>query len=83
MKKLYSAVRKLIIGTVGFSILVLGIILIPLPGPGILVCILGLIILSWEFTWAERHLDRAKSAHKKLMSATKNNRGKNTPAPKS
>lgn len=83
MKKVYKTVRKLIVGTGGFSVLALGIILIPLPGPGILVCILGLIILSWEFTWAERHLDRAKSAREKLMSATKNSRDKNTPAPKS
>ena len=67
MKKVYKAARKLIVSTVGFGVLALGIILIPLPGPGILVSILGLIILSWEFTWAERHLDRAKTAHRKII----------------
>lgn len=67
MKKAYKAARKLIVSLIGFGVLALGIILIPLPGPGILVCILGLFILSWEFAWAERHLDRAKAAQRKII----------------
>ncbi|MEK7095730.1 MAG: PGPGW domain-containing protein [Patescibacteria group bacterium] len=67
MKKAYKAARKLVVSTIGFSVLVLGIILIPLPGPGILVSILGLIILSWEYAWAERHLNRAKSVYRKSI----------------
>lgn len=34
----------------------LGLVLIPLPGPGWLTVILGLTILSWEFIWAKRML---------------------------
>lgn len=72
MKKAYKAARKLVVSITGFSVLALGIILIPLPGPGILVSILGLIILSWEFAWAQRHLDRAKTTHRKLIEKAKN-----------
>lgn len=79
MKKVYKTTRKLVVSIVGFGVLALGTILIPLPGPGILISILGLIILSWEFEWAQRHLDRAKTAHKKLIEKAK---AKQTQPPK-
>ena len=46
----------------GFVLLAVGLILsIPLvPGPGIVVIILGLVILSSHFDWARRLLDWAK-----------------------
>lgn len=71
MKKIVKAARKLTVAIIGFAVLILGLILIPLPGPGILVTILGLFILSWEFTWAQRHLDRAKTAQKKIVEKAK------------
>lgn len=71
MKRAYKIARILIISTFGFGLLALGIVLIPLPGPGILVAILGLLILSWEFAWAKRHLERAKVIHRKITKKTK------------
>ena len=55
-------VRKLIRLTVGFALLVIGFILsLPLvPGPGIALMILGLVILSEHVPWARRVLDWAK-----------------------
>lgn len=41
----------------------IGIVLIPYPGPGWLVVFAGLGILSTEFTWARRLLDYAKSKY--------------------
>jgi uncharacterized protein (TIGR02611 family) len=35
-----------------------GLALIPLPGPGLLVTALGLGLLALEFAWAERVLER-------------------------
>ncbi len=35
----------------------LGLALVPLPGPGWLIVFLGLGVLATEFTWAERLLD--------------------------
>ena len=43
----------------GFLVLVLGIVLVPLPGPGLLVVAVGLAMLALEFRWAERMLERA------------------------
>lgn len=34
----------------------LGLLLVPFPGPGWLIVILGLLILSSEFTWAQKLL---------------------------
>lgn len=50
-------VRRLVIAVIGFTVLLIGIALLVLPGPAILVIPAGLAILSLEFAWA-RHLLR-------------------------
>lgn len=67
MHKTARLLRKLVIVLIGFPIIVIGLILIPLPGPGILICLLGLFILSFEFDWAKRHADRARGYLRKLL----------------
>ena len=46
---------------VGWAVVVVGIVLIPLPGPGWLVVFAGLAILATEFAWARRLLRWAKA----------------------
>jgi uncharacterized protein (TIGR02611 family) len=53
-------VRRVIIGIVGFTILVIGVFLLVLPGPAFLVIPLGLGILSTEFVWAKKLLSKVK-----------------------
>jgi uncharacterized protein (TIGR02611 family) len=55
-------IRKVLRIALGFLVLIVGIILaIPgVPGPGIAVMIVGLMILSDHFHWARRMLDWAK-----------------------
>ncbi len=43
--------------TGGFAVLILGLIAIPLPGPGWLIVGVGLAILARDFVWAERMLN--------------------------
>jgi uncharacterized protein (TIGR02611 family) len=52
---------RLIILVVGCVVLLAGVAMLALPGPGILVIIAGLAILAREFTWAEKTLDRTKA----------------------
>lgn len=66
MKKPWGLVRKVLVGVVGFPLLLLGIILIPLPGPGVLISLLAFFILSLEFDWAEKHFTQAKNIIKKI-----------------
>jgi uncharacterized protein (TIGR02611 family) len=64
-------IRKILAGIIGFPLLILGIILIPIPGPGLLVCFIALFILSLGFDWANKYLDRAKSALRKIYDEAK------------
>jgi len=53
--------RRMVILIVGGVVLLAGVAMLVLPGPGIVVIIAGLAILAKEFTWAERTLDKAKA----------------------
>ena len=50
--------RRVLIFLLGVAVLLAGVAMLALPGPGVLVIIVGLVILGTEFTWAERALDR-------------------------
>jgi uncharacterized protein (TIGR02611 family) len=49
----------------GFTLLLVGIIMLVTPGPGWLVIFLGLGLLAAEFVWAKRLMDRIKRAGKR------------------
>jgi uncharacterized protein (TIGR02611 family) len=48
------------VGIVGGLIVAVGLVTIPLPGPGWLTVIAGLFVLATEFFWAERLLEFTK-----------------------
>jgi uncharacterized protein (TIGR02611 family) len=52
---------RVAVAILGFAIIVTGLALIPLPGPGWLIVFAGLAVLSTEFAWAERLLHYARS----------------------
>lgn len=54
-------IYRVAIGVVGLAVVVLGVVLLPAPGPGWLVIFAGLGLWSTEFEWAHRLLDFAKS----------------------
>ena len=45
---------RLAVGVVGTAIALLGLALVPLPGPGWLIVLVGLAVLGSEFHWARR-----------------------------
>jgi uncharacterized protein (TIGR02611 family) len=51
---------RIAVGVVGALIVAVGIVAIPLPGPGWLIVIAGLFVLATEFLWAERLLEFTK-----------------------
>lgn len=53
---------KVSVATVGFSLIAVGVALIPLPGPGWLIVLAGLAVLAIEFVWA-KHLLRFTKIH--------------------
>ena len=59
-----NIVLRLATIVVGFVVLLAGLALLPLPGPGSLVIIIGLGILARELPWAERLLEYVKKKAK-------------------
>lgn len=53
-------VRRLFRIVGGFTLLLIGIVMLVTPGPGWLVILLGLGLLAAEFVWARRLMDRIK-----------------------
>jgi uncharacterized protein (TIGR02611 family) len=62
-------VRRVFLILAGFTLLVLGIIMIFTPGPGTPVILLGLGLLAAEFVWARRILERLKREGERLKDA--------------
>src|SRR3954469_14235409 len=52
--------KRIAVSIAGFAVLIVGIAMLVLPGPGIVVIIAGLAILATEYVWAERLLRMAK-----------------------
>ena len=50
--------KRLIRIVIGFTVLLIGIAMIVLPGPAIVVIPVGLAILATEFVWAEKLMQR-------------------------
>ncbi len=48
------ALRRFLIGAIGFSVVLIGLAMIVLPGPAFIVVPLGVAILASEFAWARR-----------------------------
>jgi tellurite resistance protein TerC len=57
----YRLAKRIAIGVVGGSVLILGIAMIVLPGPAFVVIPVGLGILGIEFAWARSWLKKAKA----------------------
>jgi uncharacterized protein (TIGR02611 family) len=52
----------------GFTLLLIGIVMIVTSGPGWLVILLGLGLLAAEFVWARRLMDRIKRQSERVRS---------------
>lgn len=53
-------VRRFFVGLIGTTVILIGIALLVLPGPGVLTMLGGLAILATEFLWARRALRRCQ-----------------------
>ena len=58
----YRQARRIVILLVGSTVLLIGVVMIALPGPGFLVMVLGLSVLAFEFAWARRWLKNLRDA---------------------
>jgi uncharacterized protein (TIGR02611 family) len=56
----YKRLRRIIVGTLGASILIVGVLMLVLPGPAVVVIPVGLAFLATEFVWARKLLQSFK-----------------------
>ena len=52
--------RKIVVGVIGTTIVLMGVVMLVAPGPGTVVIPIGLLILASEFAWARWLLQRGK-----------------------
>ena len=71
MRRLAKFGRQIISALIGIPLLIIGIILIPLPGPGVLVSFLALLVLSWGFDWAHQYVEKCKDFFRNLYKEAK------------
>ncbi|MGH8900008.1 MAG: PGPGW domain-containing protein [Egibacteraceae bacterium] len=53
-RQAWALVRRVVVAVVGGTIIAAGVALLFIPGPGLLVLLLGLAILATEFSWARQ-----------------------------
>lgn len=62
--------KRVAVTVVGFSLIGVGLVLLVVPGPGLLLIAAGLAVLATQYTWARRALEetrkRAGSATQRL-----------------
>jgi tellurite resistance protein TerC len=70
----YKAARRIVIGVVGATVLLLGVVMIVTPGPAFVVIPVGLAILSIEFAWARHWLKHLREVISNRNSSRLNDR---------
>ncbi len=68
----YKLAKRIVITIVGGTVLLLGLAMLVLPGPGLLVIPIGLGILGIEFAWARRWLKKVKAKSQEVTAAVTN-----------
>lgn len=55
--------KRIATAIIGGAVVLIGLVLIPYPGPGWLIVFAGLAILAIEFVWAQRLLDQLRGKY--------------------
>ena len=58
----YKAARRIVVGLVGATVLLIGVVMLVTPGPALIVIPVGRAILSIEFTFARSWLRRLRES---------------------
>ncbi|AXT86923.1 hypothetical protein C6I20_13635 [Aeromicrobium sp. A1-2] len=59
-RKSSRVIRRLVLEIVGWTLVLAGVAALVLPGPGLLLLVAGLAVLSQQYEWAERRLEPVK-----------------------
>lgn len=73
--------KRIAVTIAGFAVLLAGIALLVLPGPGWLLIFAGLAILATEYVWAQRLLLKAKEKAEQAKNAVLGKKNNDAPDP--
>src|SRR5262245_47782854 len=71
LKYIWRRTKTIVIFIIGVALIAAGLVMLVMPGPGLLVIIAGLAVLATEFAWAEAMLDKAKEKAAQAGTAAK------------
>ena len=71
----YRTARRIAIGVIGASVVIVGVAMIVLPGPAFVVIPAGLAILSLEFAFARRWLRTIRDSSRSAVNHLRSMRG--------
>ncbi len=63
----YKVARRIVVGVVGTTVVLLGVAMLVLPGPALIVIPAGLALLALEFAWARRWLRIARERSQQAL----------------
>jgi hypothetical protein len=63
-----SRVKRFVKIVAGFTLLLAGVLLVFLPGPGLVTMAIGLALLAGEYVWAKRLLARVQAGAAQVKS---------------
>ena len=77
----YKWARRIVVGVIGGSVLLIGVVMIVLPGPAIIVVPLGLGILGLEFGLARLWLRKLRATVTSVVNRVRGRRKADPPPP--
>jgi uncharacterized protein (TIGR02611 family) len=75
--KTLKQAKRLVMVVIGFTVVLLGVVMLVTPGPGVAAIVGGLAILATEFVWAKKLLKRFGKEATNLKNSVFNNFNKN------
>ncbi|MBU8933402.1 MAG: PGPGW domain-containing protein [candidate division Zixibacteria bacterium] len=67
----FKSIRRIVVSVIGVTVVMIGMALILLPGPGLIVIFAGLAILGLEFAWARNLYLKGRQQAASLLNRTK------------
>jgi uncharacterized protein (TIGR02611 family) len=75
-RSLASHTKRFVVTVIGLGLVALGVLLLVLPGPGILVVIAGMAVLASEFDWAQDALTWLKQKYQETVEKVRERRAR-------
>ena len=74
VKLIWRSTRRVVVTVIGATVVLLGVAMLVLPGPGIVTVLAGVAILALEFAWARRFLKKTRHTTQSMLEKLKSSK---------